>query len=1806
MSEGDRELRKKRVLAISIVLLLLIASEIDLSISLATKSYKNPDFSSTTTAPNQGLKSLIKDSTMKTKYPEDFFSIESLGRNLKSMSIQDIKSELLKIESKFDLEVDKAQKSLDLLDYSLQLGSIEFTPQPGITPNLAKKLNKESHGNLVCVLQFKYPLSIHEFIPLLDFSFRPFFSINELSIVGSIPSDQIDDLYGLNYVRFICEYDSSFKVNSIDLVAIARMNLSSTVKAFIWPLEVASPLHIRELSMIGCKSITYDRVADVYVAQISPKDFASIAVLSWVQSVELEKEIGFQDSGVGFEPGDSRELINAPYVWASYTGSDVRVGILDTGIWSSHPDFSGAIAYQYDQNTGTTGSAPDDEAFPIGGHGTHVAGIIASRGSRDIEGINDGKGVAPGAMLYVVKGGPYYESGIYGYDLNDAFSRFGAEEVHIASNSWGTKIDVPGVPSEDDPWNFGYDSAARIADAYVDNNMLTVVFSAGNEGPSSYSITEPGTAKNVITVGAITYTVEGVTGLGTVPDYSSRGPTLDDGRLKPEVVAPGGGGNSWTYGVVSDNAWDGSDWLDEDVSVYRWPTDEYYTRKSGTSQAAPHVSGVVALLYDAYGDAFSGDDGLCPRDIKSLLVANANPLKGYGSDFQNGFANNDTGYGLMDALYSVFDVPGEKETLCWVHGGLVNTIGDDSVSWTETVPANVKELVVTLAYEDQEGETSETQALWDDLDVRLTSPTGVEYTFTLPEGITSESPLEKIVIKNPDSGAIESGTWTFTVLAETWHDWWNPLASQRFTVLALLKYVEPALLLSVPSPISVGAGESFTISPTLSNIGGLTAAGVTAEIAGPTSFSGEINTRKFVGNLVQQGATKTASFQLVAPSTTGTYYLTVSGNGINHDLDEPDSILVEIRVGVPPDALVVPDNYPSIQAAVNAADPGDWIMVRNGTYHEWVTVNQSVTIFSEYKYGAIIDGLNARKMIFNVTVPNVSVLNFTIKNSGTDSPFNNAGVYLKNVSNCTVEGNMFVHNLCGVWAVSSSNLTVSENDIAASHLVNSRGILFQSTENSTVAKNAVQQCIVGIYVSSGSTYNNVTENILFRNGFDSGTSRTGSNIAVTDYGTRYNRIIANNITESYYAGVSNSISDSNVFFHNNFVNNYVQARGFPSDPRPNSWDDGYPSGGNYWSDYAGVDANQDDIGDSPYVVDISNIDHFPLMQPFPVLSYVAAFDFGTSGSLVKAGYNQISPSTVYSPLSGYGWGDATVLDSRDRGSADRLRRDFVFSSTERVFNVDLENGEYLITTTIGDQSFTHDQINVYAEGRLVINHLTVLGGSFQESTFRVAITDRQLELRVQDDGGADPNWILNALTIEVAPPLPTEALFDFGTSDSPVEAGYTRVSSATVYSAYAGYGWGSPVDLNSRDRSMPDYLGRDFVFSSAENTFNVDVTNGDYMVTVVIGDQNFSHDKIDVYAETVLKINDLTAFPGAFQQVSFKVTVEDSQFNLRIQDDGGEDANWVLNALSIVAALPLPTEAAFDFGASESPVEPDYTQVTSSTAYSSSLGFGWSSTAGLDSRDRSSPDALRKDFVFGSSDHTFYVDLANGEYLVTVVIGDQSYMHDLIDVYAEGVLLVNDVTVFAGAFQGVSFSVAVADEQLNLRIVDDGGADVNWVLNALTVEVAPPLPTDASFDFGTSGSPVEAGYTQVSPLTVYSAAVGFGWSSTAGLDSRDRVNPNALRSDFVFSSTEHTFNVDLANGDYQVTVVIGDEGFMHDLVDVYAEGSLKINDLTVTAGSFQELSFTVTIADGQLNLVILDNGGVDPNWVLNAIAVHSV
>jgi parallel beta-helix repeat protein len=99
---------------------------------------------------------------------------------------------------------------------------------------------------------------------------------------------------------------------------------------------------------------------------------------------------------------------------------------------------------------------------------------------------------------------------------------------------------------------------------------------------------------------------------------------------------------------------------------------------------------------------------------------------------------------------------------------------------------------------------------------------------------------------------------------------------------------------------------------------------------------------------------------------------------------------------------------------------------------------------------------------------------------------------------------------------------------------------------------------------------------------------------VLETSSNNNTIVGNNVASNYNGILVGYYSDDNAIYHNNFLHNTVQVVHITSGC-VNVWDNGYPSGGNFWSDYNGTDANGDGIGDTPYVINANNRDNYPLM-----------------------------------------------------------------------------------------------------------------------------------------------------------------------------------------------------------------------------------------------------------------------------------------------------------------------------------------------------------------------------------------------------------------------------------------------------------------------------------------------------------------------------------------------------------------------------------------------------------------------------------
>jgi len=307
-------------------------------------------------------------------------------------------------------------------------------------------------------------------------------------------------------------------------------------------------------------------------------------------------------------------------------------------------------------------------------------------------------------------------------------------------------------------------------------------------------------------------------------------------------------------------------------------------------------------------------------------------------------------------------------------------------------------------------------------------------------------------------------------------------------------------------------------------------------------------------------------------------------------------------------------------------------------------------------------------------------------------------------------------------------------------------------------------------------------------------------------------------------------------------------------------------------------------------------------------------------------------------------------------------------------------------------------------------------------------------------------------------------------------------------------------------------------------------------------------------------------------------------------------------AATVTVAASSP--AAFDFGTPSSPLAPGYARVTPATLLAAPPAgaavplaagtYGWVSGT-IDARDRTTGGDLNRDFNFTTLG-TFAVAVANGAYDVRMTMGDATTAHDHMGIFLEGSRF-DSATTSANQFAvKVYRGVAVADGQLTLLLDDEGGSDLNVVVNSL--ELTPSVPR--KFDFGTASSPVAGGFVRVAEGTSFTPQRGYGWVS-GSVASRDRGVGSDLRRDLDFA-TAATFAVALPNGTYSVRLTVGDAAAAHDQMGIFLEGVLR-DELTTAANQFLVRTYTVTVGDGQLTVLLDDQGGADINVVVNALEV---
>ncbi len=310
-------------------------------------------------------------------------------------------------------------------------------------------------------------------------------------------------------------------------------------------------------------------------------------------------------------------------------------------------------------------------------------------------------------------------------------------------------------------------------------------------------------------------------------------------------------------------------------------------------------------------------------------------------------------------------------------------------------------------------------------------------------------------------------------------------------------------------------------------------------------------------------------------------------------------------------------DFHTIGEAINAAAEGDSVFVHNGIYREHLAVSKSITLIGESEENTIVDGLRQNRSIIELDGRNVVLTGFKVLNTSREAGTSYAGIKISG-QGCNVTRNHIAKCKIGVFATSDNN-QISENSFTN----NGHGISLYSTSDVIVEANNLTLNTVGISLafSNGNTIvnNSATNSASGGHGIvissDSFNNTLIDNYLVENYHGMWlssspnNLIVKNTIATNELLGIELANSPSNAFYHNNIANNPTPVR--LDNNSASLWDNGYPSGGNYWHNYLdidekkGPDQNQqgsDQIWDNPYIIDAENRDRYPSTSPYGDIS----------------------------------------------------------------------------------------------------------------------------------------------------------------------------------------------------------------------------------------------------------------------------------------------------------------------------------------------------------------------------------------------------------------------------------------------------------------------------------------------------------------------------------------------------------------------------------------------------------------------------
>lgn len=630
-------------------------------------------------------------------------------------------------------------------EYTIFLKSRTLVPLPGVSPALLQQVipfTSDPTARFYVITQFQKIPSPQEMAILKDLNLRLLEYLPNLAWFASLPAslEKLNELGALPFHRATVEIQLVDKLSPELSQGVGQWarNPDGTVRLNVqFFRDVPLSEGRRIVTSLGGRVSAEPPLLHALTIALPEAQLWSLAQEINVQWIDQVPPPPSKDNN-GTRAAIGVNTVQAPPY--NLNGEGVIIGEwgggwadVSIGEHKAHADLAGRVTI------GDPGCQEED--CHIDDHATHVAGTA----------------IGDGTLSTTVGGEPYQWRGMAPKARIVSFEWWG-EDLDEAATEYRQAIQNHNIYLSTNSWRYGSDGVYELGSRFYDRVVrgelgkpVSILGSAGNLGEMGWGqLSVPNSAKNTITVGATD------SATGVLCEFSSTGPAAD-GRLKPDIVAPGcdsqdGGIRSTIPDLFIDIWWEDCDGNGDD---FCYP----YDNMEGTSMATPATAGALALILQQYRLTEKKKE-LLPSTLKALLLHSARDLGHPGPDYEYG--------------YGQIDVKAAVDFLREAKGSIIEAdmqAQDEMDSYLIRVAPQTQVLKVTLVWDDAPGTLNAARALTNDLDLELVAPDGKVYPPWLLDPKARTAPaktgpdhinnVEQIVVKNP----LPSQEWLLTVKA---------------------------------------------------------------------------------------------------------------------------------------------------------------------------------------------------------------------------------------------------------------------------------------------------------------------------------------------------------------------------------------------------------------------------------------------------------------------------------------------------------------------------------------------------------------------------------------------------------------------------------------------------------------------------------------------------------------------------------------------------------------------------------------------------------------------------------------------------------------------------------------------------------------------------------------------------------------------------------------------------------------------------------------------------------------------------------